>query len=77
MQRIILPVFALLIAGVALASRKVRSHGGDMSHRALQRRAVDVLFWDQPAVDYDLLYQAARAARAKSIKNRAPGNAAQ
>jgi hypothetical protein len=36
---------------------------GELARRAIERRAVEAVIWGMPAVNYDLMFQAARRAK--------------
>jgi hypothetical protein len=57
-------ILSALIAGGNLWSAMAQPFSaGELARRALERRAVEAVIWGMPAVNYDLMFQAARRAK--------------
>jgi len=57
----------LALAGAALCAHPRDFSAEELSRRAVERRAIEAVVWGMPAVNYDLMYQA--AVRAKGAFN--------
>jgi hypothetical protein len=64
MMRIAAAVFAFLFASTTAQTQNLSAD--DLARRAIERRAVEAVVWGMPAVNYDLMLQAAIGANAKT-----------
>jgi hypothetical protein len=54
------PVLAALSLTCAIALAQAQNFSSqDLARRAVERRAIEAIIWGMPAVNYDLMYQAA------------------
>jgi hypothetical protein len=56
MKRLALAALALIFAAASGHTQNFAAE--DLANRSVERRAIEVVIWGMPAVNYDLMYQA-------------------